>query len=85
MSEWVWKRLVSSANVIGPSTEGAFLRSLTYNKNSNGPKMELCGTPHFTTQNSVLLFTSLLRFKQDKTRQKFPKSTVSHSWVRNKS
>ena len=76
--------LVSSANIIGFSTEDAFLRSLTYNKNSSGPKMEPCSTPHFTTQNSVLLFSSLLCFKQDKTRQKFPKSTVSHSWVRNK-
>ena len=47
--------------------------------------MEPCGTPHFTTQNSVLLFSLLLRFKQDKTRQKFPKSTVLHSWVQNKS
>ena len=84
MFEWVWKRLVSSAKIIGPSTEGAFLRSFTYNKNSNGPKMEPCGTPQFTTQNSVLLFSLLLRFKQDKTRQKFPKSTVLHSWVQNK-
>ena len=33
--------------VIGSSTEDAFLRSLTYNKNSSGPKMEPCGTPHF--------------------------------------
>ena len=37
--------LVSSANIIGSSTEDAFLRSLTYNKNNSGPKMEPCGTP----------------------------------------
>ena len=42
--------------------EDALLRSLTYNtynKNSSGPKMESCGTPHFTTQYSVLLFSSI--------------------------
>ena len=31
--------LVSSANIIGSSTEDAFLTSLTYNKNSRGPKL----------------------------------------------
>ena len=38
----------SSANIIGSSTENAFLRSLTNNKNSSGHKIEPCGTPHFT-------------------------------------
>ena len=51
--------LVSSANIIGSSTEDAFLRSLTYNENSSGPKMEPCGAPYFATQNSVLLFSSI--------------------------
>ena len=51
MFEWVLKRLVSSANIIGSSTEDVFLRSLTYNKNSSGPKMEPCGTPHFINLN----------------------------------
>ena len=45
---------MSSVNIIGSSTEDAFLRSLTYNKNSSGPKMEPCGTSHFTTQYAVL-------------------------------
>ena len=44
--------LVSSANIIGSSAEDTFLRSLIYNKNGNGPKMELCGTPHLF--NSVI-------------------------------
>ena len=47
MFEWVQKRLLSYANMIGSSTEGAFLKSLRYNKNSSGPKMEPCGTPTF--------------------------------------
>ena len=35
---------VSSANIIGSSTE-ELGRSLTYNKKSNGPSIEPCGTP----------------------------------------
>ena len=53
---------MSSANIIGSSTEDAFLRTLTYNKNSSGPKIEPCGTPHFTTQYSVLLSSSILMY-----------------------
>ena len=45
--------MVSSANIIASSTKDAFLRSLTYDKNRSDPKMEPCGTPHFTTQYSV--------------------------------
>ena len=58
MLEWVWIRLVSSANIIGTSTKDAFLRLLTYNKNNSGPKIEPSGTPHFTTQYSVLQSSS---------------------------
>ena len=50
--------MVSSANIIVSSTDDAFLRSLTYNKNSSGPKMDPCGTPNFTTKYSVLQFSS---------------------------
>ena len=37
-------RFVSSANIIGSSTE-ELGRSLTYNKKSNSPSIEHCGTP----------------------------------------
>ena len=50
--------LASSANIIGITKEDAFLRSLTCNKNSSGPKMEPCGNPDFTTQDSVQQFSS---------------------------
>ena len=39
------KKLVSSANIIRTSTFEELERSFTYNKNSNGPSIEPCGTP----------------------------------------
>ena len=49
---------MSSDVIIGSSTGDAFLRSLTDYKNRSGAKMEPCGTPHFTTQYSVIQFSS---------------------------
>ena len=40
------KKLVSSANIIGPSTFEELGRSFTYNKNSNGPSIEPRGALH---------------------------------------
>ena len=37
--------LVSSANLIASKFLRQLLKSLTYTKNNNGPKIEPCGTP----------------------------------------
>ena len=40
--------LVSSANKTERLVVDTAVKSLMYNKNSNGPKIDPCGTPHFT-------------------------------------
>ena len=56
MFQWVEKRLVTSANIIGSNMQDLFLRSLTCHKNSNGPEMEPRCPPHFSRQYLVLEF-----------------------------
>ena len=41
----------------GSNKFDAFFRSITYSKNSNGPSIEPCGTPHVIVSSSV--FSSL--------------------------
>ena len=54
------KRLVSSANIIGSNKKDAFSRSLTYTRNSSGPRInpkEAGGeAPQVIYLRSVLLF-----------------------------
>ena len=62
------KNLVSSANIIGTSTFEELGRSFTYNKNSNGPSIETCGTPHLisffsVSADSVIFIYYFLQFK----------------------
>ena len=40
--------LVSSANKTDRLVVDTVVKSLMYNKISNGPKIDPCGTPHFT-------------------------------------
>ena len=40
--------LVSSANKTDRLVVDTVVKSLMYNKNNNGPKIDSCGTPHFT-------------------------------------
>ena len=47
------KKLISSVNIIGTSTFEELGRSFTYNKNSNGPSIEACGTPQLISFFSV--------------------------------
>ena len=54
ISSCINNRLVSSANMIGSNKFDAFLRSFTYSKNSCGPSIEPCGTPHVIVSNSIL-------------------------------
>ena len=42
-------RFVSSANSRGVVVLRHSGKSLMYNKNNNGPKIETCGTPHLIT------------------------------------
>ena len=46
--------LVSSANNIGNKASETIDRSFIYNRNSKGPKMDPCGTPHLIIEDSDL-------------------------------
>ena len=59
MSLWLTKRLVSSANIIGPYKQDAFGRSLTYTRNRSGLRIDPWGTPQVTYLRSVLLFSRI--------------------------
>ena len=53
--------------------------------NLNGLKNKINPKIRLTLGFLYKIFLILLRFKRNKTRQKFPNSTISYSWVRNKS
>ena len=46
-------RLVSSLYMIRSNKFVAFFRSFTYSKNSSGPSIEFCGTPHVIVSSCV--------------------------------
>ena len=47
-------KFVSSANMTGFKIEEALWRSLTYMRNSNGPRIEHCGMPQIILHMLVL-------------------------------
>ena len=62
------KKSVSPANIIGTSRFEELGRSFTYNKNSNGPSIEPCDTPHLISffngsADSVIFIYCFLPFK----------------------
>ena len=48
--------LVSPANKTDRLVVDTVVKSLMYNKNSNGPKLDPCGTPHLTFSLSDFMF-----------------------------